>query len=189
MLADRALELVGSRLRVAQWQRGEGAEPLRIRRDDLLGDPVVELASERHTLGAGQGLGARRHGGQYLDGDARLVHVGDPPGAKIEKLGPAAAAREELLVPAGLAPPELGRREVLLQCDEEQLPVPVRCVRQGTAERPHRRRRGNAEACGAAQELTPAQGAAGHRPSVIGVPVDHDVVVWTPPGTQGSISV
>ena len=174
MLADRALELVGRRLGLAQRQRGEGAEPVGPGRYDLLSDPGVEPAGEGYTLGAEKVLRAGRHRRKHLHVDARLVHVCDPAGAEVEQFRPAAAAREEALVTAGLQPLELAGREVLLQSDEELLPVSGPGARHGGRERPGGGCRGDAEARGAAQERTPAQGAPARRLPAIRVCVGHD---------------
>ena len=66
----------------AAWGSPSGSvakarEPVRIRRNDFMGDPVIELPGEGHALGAGQVLRVRRHRREHLDADAGLVHVRD----------------------------------------------------------------------------------------------------------------
>ena len=52
-LAHRAFDFVGGRLGPAQRQCGKGAETLRIDRNNLIGDPGVELAGVGDACGPG----------------------------------------------------------------------------------------------------------------------------------------
>ena len=170
-LAHRVFELVGGGPRLAQRQRGKGAEAIRIGRNDLLGDPGIELAGVCDTLGSRQVLGTRRQGRQDLEVDAGRIHVGDAAGADVVDVEPGHAFRK----PDVVEPLQLSGRKMLFQSEQEQVPVVTSGGGRHAGRQRRCRRGGGTGNGGTAQELAPAQGSANRPGTGLIVWVGHDV--------------